>query len=427
MREFLQKRGLPTELRILAVPALMTAFFLSMRNMTERIDNLAVARPGEVIYWQLATMLFVFGISVASYRKNLPKLNGLALLAALLILYLIVSLFVSIDPAQSALFLCGFLAFVASMPAFWTLDPGERRTSYVLAALGMLLASAYLFATLPLTDRSVAEIPANHFSHGAALAMALIVMSEKKYGFALLVPPILLLGFANGRAAMASISMFFMVLLVLRWRTMDLSRIRNYAAAFLAAVICILIFFREGAYSFLLETLALGDPRRGLGTGFTGRTFFWSQTGEVTRGSELFGLGIGTREVLRLEPAPSNNLHSGFLNAYAELGAIGLTIYVAVLLIAGFIWLRRARSGSFEAACAAAYMISMVPLLVFRPGYISFWDPPLVVMWALVAGAAVRMAQADQANGRRQLMAVRIGGLGGRFKTLWSRGETTPG
>lgn len=383
----------------LAVPLLVGLFYLSAQRLAEVGDRLDQHIRAGTIYWQAAGMAF-FAIAALPQLLDAGRKGALpwrdwrksAWLMAIFLLYLVFSTTISINPLRSLYFIIGFLVFVLCLHALWTGRRDERRATYILTAASILIASAYLFTVLPMSDRTVGGVPANHFSHGAALAFILAFISRSPARWPVYLISLVLLGFANGRTAMASLLVFFAVywLCGIRSDRQRFVKAIPIALGILAIALFCLAFFGPQIEFAIAEILKLGDPDRGLGSGFSGRIWLWQQFGEVIDGRELFGLGVETREGANfMEVTLTNDLHSGVLNAIVELGAVGTMAFAALVIVSALVWWRRGPTAGFEANCAFAYLVAMAPRLAIEPVYLSFWHPPQVIFWLFIVGACV--------------------------------------
>src|SRR5262249_33853758 len=69
------------------------------------------------------------------------------------------------------------------------------------------------------------------------------------------------------------------------------------------------------------------DPRRGVDSGFTGRTELWEETFNVWERSPLLGVGFHQHELMM----NSLGAHNAYLAMLADTGIIGLSLYVGLL------------------------------------------------------------------------------------------------
>ena len=104
---------------------------------------------------------------------------------------------------------------------------------------------------------------------------------------------------------------------------MTFNKFRAKTIALLAVAACMLMVLAQ-QYT---DVLALNDPERGLGSGFTGRENQWTSAFDWLANNPL---GAGYK---RSEPtAPGRN---GFIKLFVEFGVIGGAILTGSVLLAG--------------------------------------------------------------------------------------------
>ncbi|HUW33880.1 MAG TPA: O-antigen ligase family protein [Planctomycetota bacterium] len=98
-------------------------------------------------------------------------------------------------------------------------------------------------------------------------------------------------------------------------------------ALILAAVLAAVFLLFEQAGDIIRSVLALDDPRRGIGSGFTGRTAVWAEVWELFEKNPVLGVGFRCHQI-----ASGEDANNGYLAYIAETGILG---GVAGLLLIG--------------------------------------------------------------------------------------------
>lgn len=80
----------------------------------------------------------------------------------------------------------------------------------------------------------------------------------------------------------------------------------------------------------LKHVFAINDPRRGLGSGFTGRDQAWSEAIDVWLSAPILGVGFRKHEELMVVTRLSS--HNAYLAMLADTGIVGLTMYLIFIL-----------------------------------------------------------------------------------------------
>ncbi len=80
--------------------------------------------------------------------------------------------------------------------------------------------------------------------------------------------------------------------------------------------------------SAVSDLLALADPRRGLGSGLTGRLEAWRETWDLAMSHPITGVGLRAHESLIRS---SSSAHNGYLSTLAEIGIIGFSATMALI------------------------------------------------------------------------------------------------
>jgi putative inorganic carbon (HCO3(-)) transporter len=189
------------------------------------------------------------------------------------------------------------------------------------------------------------------------------------------------------RTSLAALLVGLAVLAALRWKP---------SRALVAAVAVILV----GA-----ATLAASPHTFGLEQGFNGVS--GGRGGLVSGGISLFGerpgWGYGSGSFVTEYRAHHRNIdttlsasHTIPITVAAEQGVIGLIVYVALLLCALTVVLRRSRGDPVRSAIAAAF----IALLFHTMLYANFLEDPTT--WALLAVGAALAAMPRRAGAAAQ-------------------------
>ena len=217
------------------------------------------------------------------------------------------------------------------------------------------------------------------------------------------------------------------LLVVLLW----LGRTRGLVAALLAGVIFAGLYFSYSQSSLvvlyatvLLASLLLADrlgrnvvigiavamvvaggamaaievSEHGLGRATSGRTRLVSVTGHVIANHPVAGVGIGSQPLAAKEEletrrrASKNASHTTPLTVLAELGAVGLLLYLALLVGAvRLLWEAFCRERVFGLGLAACFLVLFLHSLF----YSGFFEDPM--MWGILGVAAMLLAAKPRA------------------------------
>ena len=106
-------------------------------------------------------------------------------------------------------------------------------------------------------------------------------------------------------------------------------------ASTLAGIFTIIILIPQARDFVADNILKLEDPYRGIGTGFTGRTYAWSYALQLWWDRPIFGYGVRMSDDLYkesfLEVMSISSPHNGYLSMLVDMGLVGSSIYLAGL------------------------------------------------------------------------------------------------
>lgn len=102
-------------------------------------------------------------------------------------------------------------------------------------------------------------------------------------------------------------------------------------------------FFPTQAFGLLDDVLLISDPRRGIGTGFTGRVAAWLETLEIWMRSPMFGVGFRQHEGFM---TTASSAHNAYLTMLVDTGIVGLVTYLLFIGLSLFSVLRGIDAGS---------------------------------------------------------------------------------
>jgi O-antigen ligase len=198
--------------------------------------------------------------------------------------------------------------------------------------------------------------------------------------------------------------------------------LRRGVAAVLAAgavgAFAVVVVTAGGPASALSEIRDRFEAPPGPGSSLNDRLFTFSGTGRAEtiaaawdQGSErpIVGTGAGTFEILWYERRPSTQIvrdaHSLYVETFNELGVVGLTLLVAVLLVP-LVGAIRARRVRFVAPACGAYLA-----WIAASGLDWHWEMVGLTMTALLVGA-VGLVSAERRSRGGLLYGSRIALLG---------------
>ncbi len=311
------------------------------------------------------------------------------------------------------------LGLAAAVIASLLANPDPRAIAYALILMLTLLAGA-LFAALP-HGRTIgfnSFMATVALSCAACLVMA-VAFNEYSWGrlasragptywgmvaiiavacsaavrqmwlrVAIIAVAVLTMVLASARGAMvASIVAIGVMVLIAFARAPE--RRRGW---YLVAMVGLVLLVPLVADQFADILLKLNDPRRGIGSGATGRALAWSEAWALFANDPL--LGIGYRQHERYITA-ATSAHQAYLAVLAEIGIIGFVFYV-LLVIGGAVRLtiEAARTRDLGTSAGASFLWSYAVIgfsenLALATGLVM----PLVMMfvvaraWASVAPA----------------------------------------
>jgi hypothetical protein len=362
---------------LLAAISLVTLFSLLTRLAPDRIgvyDQTAVYRLAEPIgYWNGLGIFAVIGTLIAfGFAARAHTLRARAASAGAMVVML-PTLYFTFGRAA-------WLALAAGLVMAVAVDPRRLQLLAALLVVGPLPAVAVVLASREsgLTHGGTPLAQAAHEGHRVALALLLL---------------------AAGNALLA-------VVFADTARRLHVGRSLRIAfgcaVGVVLAVLAAVLFSRYGDPVTLAKrgyTSFKGPPPHVTGnlnsrlSSFSGngRADLWRLGWDDAKEHPVLGAGAGTYEryFLRHQPADVSRVrdaHSLYIETLAELGPIGLTVLVA-LLVVPLASLPRARRHSLVPAAAGAYVAYLV-----HTGVDWDWELPAVTLAGLLCGASILLA-----------------------------------
>jgi O-antigen ligase len=174
---------------------------------------------------------------------------------------------------------------------------------------------------------------------------------------------------------------------------------RGLAKMYLVTV----IVFLGGATALLLgaellagvnDVLALDDPYRGLGSGFTGRTFAWQRALEIWREHPVFGIGYRLQELYyedyAVEWLDISSAHSGYLGMLMETGFLGAGAVLVILFRRGRSLFRAALQGDATAQLASAFMAGYLSVAFFERFMFNVGNPTSLLFLLIISAPLIQ-------------------------------------
>ncbi|HVU76470.1 MAG TPA: O-antigen ligase family protein [Gaiellaceae bacterium] len=269
------------------------------------------------------------------------------------------------------------------LPSATTLD-AQRTLLYLTAALAFAVASG----GLPVGVVAGATVVAGWALGGRLLNGA----PWDTYEGRLLTGPI---GYANGLGALCAIGAAVAVALALRHRR------PLYAAPLVVLLPALALTGSRGADAALVVGLAVATGRRRLQVlavagsmllltallvftpdGVGDRAAYWRAARHAGLAHPLLGTGAGTFAIDYSGNPPARDAHSLYLQAFAELGGVGLLLVGALVAVPLLVALRRRLT--VPGAGLAVYLVTA--------GVDWDWQLPVVTVAALALAASLRLS-----------------------------------
>jgi O-antigen ligase/polysaccharide polymerase Wzy-like membrane protein len=226
----------------------------------------------------------------------------------------------SVDIATGLTYVLVLICTALMLPLIWTF-PLET-TQRALAGSALVLVGAQLSSIIVLGwphDRYVGMIHPNLLGTIILPAFILAQFGAGKLMILVKVISVLVAASVSSRYCLFGSVIAFLVF------QLTFNRFRAKTIALLLAAACILVLLAQ-QYA---DVLALNDPARGLGSGFTGREDQWTSAFDWLTNNPL-GAGYKRSEL-------SFAGHNGFIKLFVEFGVLGGAILTgAVLLLAGW-------------------------------------------------------------------------------------------
>lgn len=301
----------------------------------------------------------------------------------------------SIDPIGSFVFSVIHIAVYFCLASLWNFN--ESAKYFPILGAFLFLYCGFLASLLGVNGRFVGWIPANDY---AKLAMVAAVFCAFGSRFSILLGAVAAYGIiliSQSRGTLLFLTIFYVGLIVFG---------RGFTKRRMVALVLIVVF---GSFAFIADELTgravisgvldnvllINDPDRGLGSGLTGRSDFFSAALSAWSESPLFGYGLRTREnFLTGVAGPAVNGHSGYLNMLLDVGLVGAVLLMASVLANCLrrLYLLQKTNRNFGSSeevrvqrVTLALTISGLVLWIIEPVYINVGSPFSILMLLCMA------------------------------------------
>jgi O-antigen ligase len=266
---------------------------------------------------------------------------------------LVLSLF-SINPAMSAQYACFTAAAFLAAAVGW--EANGQAMSRLLRWTGWWIGAflGVLWLRLGWNDVTIGGLQHNQVAATAATALVCFQFESRRKRWAGTGLVLLLVVLTKSRSSLLFSGVFLVLMAALRaGRARAAAGILAVAAGVLLFVAAdTLVFQNNWAWMLLDGLLSLSDPERGLGSGFTGRTNYWSDGWAAFCSRPLVGYGFRTRTRI-VEAAVSLeeiNAHNGYLNMLLDVGVVGTMPLIGGLVVS--LWGFSRRLASLSRCCS---------------------------------------------------------------------------
>ena len=360
--------GLLTAISLIATFSLLTRLAPDRVGLYDRTSVYRLAEP--IGYWNGLGIFAGIGTLLAfAYAARARSLAARAVCAALPVV-LLPTVYFTFGRAVWLALAAGLLTAVA-------VDPGRLQLLAVLLVLGPIPAAAVVFSSQErgLTHAGVALSRAAHDGHRLALVLALLMSANAALALAF--------SFVAARTRVGVFTRRAFAVMV----------------AVAVAVGAAFVFDRYGDPVALAKRgyasfkappphVAGNLNRRLLNFSGNGRADLWRLAWDDATRHPVLGAGAGTYERYFLAHQPADvgrvrDAHGLYIETLAELGPVGLTLLVAVLL-APLASLARARLHPLAPAAAGAYLAFLV-----HAGVDWDWELPAVTLAGLLCGVSI--------------------------------------
>jgi len=381
----------------IALPAYFACMALPLAGLRTFADYFTSSYIVLVHRFQIAGVVvfsFAAAISLVIRGRRQLVVNGAMLLAwSVLIGWYGLSVFWSVNPVMTAVYVVVTTVVIAGCTIFWSQSNEAIEASASVAVIAIGLGMVYLASSLKLGERSFGGVTPNEIGHFGFAAIVLAYLSRKPaYILGALAAGVALIAFSQARTALLALLLFLaMRHLVTPFIT---NRSRLVGACLLGgAGACVFVLVAPAlidlASSFATRTLGVTDIARSSGSGFSGRERSWEIGRALLSGHTLLGYGYRTRGSLDFGIGGiETNVHSGLLNAALDTGVLGCLGFIAVMMTATWSLLRSwAEARSEPDRLAGCFLVAMWPVLVVEGNYMNFAAPSSFLMTLFLAGA----------------------------------------
>lgn len=345
----------------------LAAVFVAAIPLTSAVTIASIGTLGKV-----AGIVFAApGLALILARGARVRLHGAHLVLIAFVAWASASLLWSIEPTESSRHVLTLIALLVMMLLLWEFAPERRDVlalmeAYVLGAYVPVAVLLWTAATNPieLNRYTVSDTHPNSIAFVLALGipLACYLSAEGSRRWPLLhrlypvgaIAGILLT--ASRSALVTGAVAALMLPVVLR----GLSRPRRVAGVALVVAVAVLA---AGTFPGRpLERLATFDAEIASGT-LNGRTMTWVQSAEIWSEHPVGGVGIGAARYALLDArGREGGVHNTFLSVAVDLGAVGLLLFLLVLILALAQGLRtRGLDRRLVLVLAATLAVGLVP------------------------------------------------------------------
>jgi len=159
------------------------------------------------------------------------------------------------------------------------------------------------------------------------------------------------------------------------------------------------------------KVLALNDPYRGVGTGFTGRLSAWEFAIGLWRSHPLLGVGYRNQGIYFSKGTKYSSSHNGYLSLLVETGVLGFSS-VLVIFLSGAIRLWKSRKTNPRVARLALSLRGCYLFIaVFERYTINFGNPMSILVLIFLLAPSIRGLM-PQRRGHPPSPARDVGSIG---------------
>lgn len=169
-----------------------------------------------------------------------------------------------------------------------------------------------------------------------SVAVVACIFRNRLLRYALIAPSVAIIYLAGSRASAIAVLAAWTIVLLVKQRGKGAVRILIAAAA-LVTTLALIVLATPALSAHLDQFFAISDAHRGLASGASGRVQTWKETWNLALHHPFTGVGLRAHETLL---KTNSSAHNGYLATLAEIGFIGFTCVMA-LVITGILNLAR--------------------------------------------------------------------------------------